>query len=214
MGWLYCLPPGQKCAGSSWLWVCGFGVVEPVVSRYQRTDEGTVMSQAGRVNSLSWGDTFFLYLERQGQPLNVACTCEFEGTISLAACRKHVESKLSLLPRYTQRAIFPPFNLGLPTWEPDPNFDIRNHVHRVVLKGGTDTDLKAVAAKVVSSTLDRSRPLWDLTLVQGLQHKRTGLIIRIHHCLTDGIAGVAIMNALLDPTPTPQKASPQETKWS
>src|SRR5271169_3349359 len=164
------------------------------------------MSQAGRMNSLSWGDTFFLYLEREGQPLNVACTCEFEGAISLDACRKYVESKLELLPRYKQRAIFPPFNLGLPTWESDPNFDIRNHVRRVVLKGGTDSNLKAVAAKVVSSTLDRSRPLWDLTLVQGLKHKHTGLIIRIHHCLTDGVAGVAIMNALLDANPTPQKA--------
>ncbi len=168
------------------------------------------MSQAGRINSLSWGDTFFLYLEREGQPLNVACTCEFDGAISIGACRRYVESKLDLLPRYKQRAIFPPFNLGLPTWESDPNFDIRNHVHRVVLKGGTDTDLKAVTAKVISSTLDRSRPLWDLTLVQGLKQKRTGLIIRIHHCLTDGVAGVAIMNALLDASPTPQKAPPKK----
>jgi diacylglycerol O-acyltransferase len=176
----------------------------------RRLDERIITSQVGRTNSLSWGDTFFLYLEREGQPLNVACTCEFDGAISINACRKYVESKLDLLPRYKQRAVFPPFNLGLPTWEPDPTFDIRNHVQRVSLNGGTDTDLKAVTARVVSSTLDRSRPLWDLTLVQGLKHKRTGLIIRIHHCLTDGIAGVAIMNALLDVSPTPQKAPPKK----
>ncbi len=127
------------------------------------------MSQARRDNSLSWGDTFFLYLEREGQPLNVACTCEFEGTISLDACRKYVESKLDLIPRYKQRAIFPAFNMGLPTWELDPNFDIRNHIHRVVLKGGTDSDLKAVAAAIVSSTLDRKRPLWDLNAGAGTQ---------------------------------------------
>lgn len=168
--------------------------------------KGITMSEASRANSLSWGDTFFLYLERKGQPLNVACTCEFEGAISLDACRKYVESKLDLIPRYKQRAVFPAFNMGLPTWELDPNFDIRNHVHRVVLKGGTDRDLKAVAAGIVSSTLDRSRPLWDLTLVQGLKQHRTGLIVRIHHCLADGVAGVGIINALLDATPIPLKA--------
>src|ERR1035441_9921964 len=152
------------------------------------------MSQAGRGNSLSWGDTFFLYLEREGQPINVACTCELEGALSLRACTKFVESKLDLIPRYKQRAVFPQFNLGLPTWEPDPNFDIRNHVRQVVCKGGSDAELKEVAASIVSSTLSRERPLWDLTLVRGLKGNRTALIIRLHHCLADGISGVGIMN--------------------
>jgi hypothetical protein len=155
------------------------------------------MSQASRNNSLSWGDTFFLYLEREGQPINVAATCELEGALSLRAFTKYVESKLDLIPRYKQRAVFPQFNLGLPTWEPDPNFDIRNHVRQVVLKAGTDADLKEIAGRIVSSTLDRSRPLWDLTLVRGLKGNRTGLIIRLHHCLADGISGVGIMNVLL-----------------
>jgi diacylglycerol O-acyltransferase len=163
------------------------------------------MSQAGRGNSLSWGDTFFLYLEREGQPINVACTCELEGALSLRAFTKFVESKLDLIPRYKQRAVFPQFNLGLPTWEPDPNFDIRNHLHQIVLKAGTDTDLKEIAGRIVSSTLNRARPLWDLTLVRGLKGNRTGLIIRLHHCLADGISGVGIMNVLLDASPTPEK---------
>ena len=150
-------------------------------------------------------DTFFLYLERDGQPINVACTCEFEGKISLQAFRKYVESKLDLIPRYQQRAVFPQFNLGLPSWEPDPNFDIRNHIHQVVLKGGTDADLKAMAASIISSTLSRERPLWDLTLVRGLKENRTGLVIRLHHCLADGISGVGIMNVLLDTSPSAEK---------
>ncbi len=166
------------------------------------------MSKAGRNNSLSWGDTFFLYLEREGQPLNVACTCVFEGALSLRAFTKYVESKLSLIPRYRQHAVFPSFNFGLPTWEFDPNFDIRNHVRQLVLKRGTDNDLKAVAANIISSTLNRERPLWDLTLVRGLQGNRTGLVIRLHHALADGISGVEIMNVLLDSTPTPQIVPP------
>ena len=170
------------------------------------------MSHAGRNDSLSWGDTFFLYLEREGQPLNVACTCEFEGAISLRAFTKQVESRLNLIPRYKQRAVFPSFNLGLPTWELDPNFDIRNHVRQVVLKAGTDTDLKTVAANIISSTLNRERPLWDLTLVRGITGNRTGLVIRLHHALADGISGVGIMNALLDMTPTPQPAPPEKQR--
>jgi WS/DGAT/MGAT family acyltransferase len=165
------------------------------------------MSQAGRGNSLSWGDTFFLYLEREGQPLNVACTCELEGPVSLQDLTKYVASKLDLIPRYKQRAVFPQFNLGLPTWEPDPNFDIRNHIHQVSRKGGTDADLKAVASGIISSILNRNRPLWDLTLVRGLKGNRTGFIFRVHHCLADGVAGVGLMNVLFDTSPTPHKAS-------
>src|SRR5271166_6258584 len=109
--------------------------------------KGNTMSPADQIRSLSWGDTFFLYLERDGQPLNIASTCEFEGKVSLKACREFVQSKLHLLPRYLQRAVFPAFNLGPPTWEEDPDFDIRNHVQEVTLKGGTDEDLKAVTGK-------------------------------------------------------------------
>jgi diacylglycerol O-acyltransferase / wax synthase len=170
------------------------------------------MSPADRNHSLSWGDTFFLYLEREGQPLNIASTCEFEGKISKLGVTKFIESKLELIPRYKQRAIFPSFNLGLPSWEPDPTFDIRNHVHEVVLKQGTDNDLKAETAKVISSTLDRNHPLWDLTLIRGLQGNRTGLIIRLHHCMADGISGVGIMNVLLDASPDPPKLAPAKKK--
>ena len=170
------------------------------------------MSPTDQIRSLSWGDTFFLYLEREGQPLNIASTCEFEGKISLPAFAKFVESKLDLIPRYKQRAVFPFFNLSLPTWEPDPNFDIRNHVREVVLQQGTDRDLKAEAAKVVSSHLDRHHPLWNLTLVRGLKGNRTGVIIRIHHCMADGISGVGIMNVLLDASPTPQKPAPKKSR--
>ena len=174
----------------------------------QFTSEGIAMSQAGRANSLSWGDTFFLFIEREGQPLNIASTCEFKGVISLQAFRKYVESRLGLLPRYKQRVVFPAFNIGLPTWEPDPNFDIRNHVHQVVLKGGTEAELKEVTASIISSRLDRQRPLWDLTLVRGLKGNHTGMVIRIHHCMADGISGVGIMNVLLDTSATPQMIAP------
>ena len=150
---------------------------------------------------LSWGDTVFLHLEREGMPLNVACVCVFEGKISFDDCIQFVESKLPLIPRYLKRVVPPILNIGLPSWEYDPTFDIRNHVHEVTLKQGSDAELKILAGKILSTVMDRQRPLWDMTLVHGLKGDRSGLIFRLHHCLADGIAGVGIMNVLMDASP-------------
>ena len=150
---------------------------------------------------LSWGDTVFLNLEREGMPLNVACVSTFEGEISFEDCVRFVESKLPLIPRYLKRVMPEPFGLGLPSWEYDPDFDLRRHMREVALKHGTESELKNLAAKLFSEVMDRRHPLWDMTLVRGLKRNRTGLIIRLHHCLADGIAGVGLMNVLLDATP-------------
>ncbi len=150
---------------------------------------------------LSWGDTVFLNLEREGMPLNVASVSVLEGEIPFKAFTRFIETKLPRLPRYLKRVAAPPLNIGLPTWEYDPNFDIRNHLREVTLKHGTDTELKALAGKLFSTVMDRQHPLWDITLVHGLKGNRTGLILRMHHCVADGIAGVGIMNVLLDATP-------------
>ena len=159
---------------------------------------------------LSEGDALFLYLERQGMPLHIASVAVFDGTISLAECMEFVSSKLPLIPRYFQRIVIPPLNLGLPSWEYYPEFDIRNHVREVTLKRGTDADVKAAAAKILSVMMDRRHPLWDITLMQGLKGDRTAMLVRIHHCLADGIAGVGLMNVLMDSEPTAQAAPPKK----
>jgi diacylglycerol O-acyltransferase len=147
---------------------------------------------------LSWGDTVFLHLEREGMPLNVACLCVFDGEIPFEDCLQFVESKLPLIPRYLKRVVPPPFNVGLPSWEYDADFDIRRHVREATLKHGSDAELKTLAGKLLSTVMDRQHPLWDMTLVHGLKGNRSGLIFRLHHCLADGIAGVGIMNVLMD----------------
>ena len=156
------------------------------------------MQNHSQTDRLSWGDTVFLHLEREGMPLNVASVCTFEGEISFNDCVQFVESKLPLLPRYAKCVVPAPLGLGLPSWEYDRNFDLRRHTREVSLKHGTDTELKALAGKLFSKVMDRQHPLWDMTLVRGLKHNRTGIILRLHHCLADGIAGVGIMNVLLD----------------
>jgi diacylglycerol O-acyltransferase / wax synthase len=150
---------------------------------------------------LSWGDTVFLNLEREGMPLNVASVCIFEDEISFEDWFRFVQSKLSLIPRYLKRVVPEPFGLGLPRWEYDPTFDLGRHVREVTLERGTETELKAVAAKLFSQVMDRQHPLWDMTLVRGLKRNRTGIIVRFHHCLADGIAGVGLMNVLFDASP-------------
>lgn len=162
---------------------------------------------------LSWGDTVFLHLEREGMPLNVASVCLFEGEISFQDCVRFVESKLPLLPRYFKRVVPAPFGLGLPAWEYDPEFDLGRHMREVTLKPGTDADLRELAGKLFSQVMDRRHPLWDITVVRGLQHNRTGLILRLHHCLADGIAGVGILNVLLDPSPEAPRLSTKEVRF-
>ena len=157
------------------------------------------MQQLPENTSLSWGDALFLYLEREGMPLNIASVAVFEGVISLDECVDFVASKLPLIPRYLQRVVIPPLNLGLPTWEYDPEFDIHNHIHELTLKRGTEAELKAASAKILSGTMDRRHPLWDMTLMRGLHGNRTGMLVRVHHCLADGIAGVGLMNVVMDP---------------
>jgi diacylglycerol O-acyltransferase len=150
---------------------------------------------------LSWGDSVFLNLERHGMPLNVAGVSILEGQIPFKTFLRFVESRLPLIPRYLQRVAAPPLNVGLPSWDYDPDFDIRNHLSEVPLRNGSDSQLKALAGKIFSQEMDRQHPLWDMRLVPGLKGDRTGLIARMHHCLADGIAGVGLIGMLMDTSP-------------
>jgi diacylglycerol O-acyltransferase / wax synthase len=176
-------------------------------------DRRSVVQNHLQSDRLSWGDTVFLHLEREGMPLNVASICVFEGDISFQDCLRFVESKLPLLPRYFKRVVPAPFGLGLPTWEYDPDFNLRRHMREVTLKHGTDIELRAVAGKLFSQVMDRRHPLWDITVARGLKTDRTGLIIRLHHCLADGIAGVGILNVLLDASPDASPLPKKDVKF-
>lgn len=150
---------------------------------------------------LSFGDALFLYLEREGVPINVASVAIFDGEIALEQLVPYLDAKRERIPRFRQRVVSPPFNVGLPSWENDPSFDVHNHVHALTLKKGTEAELKEVASRVLSTTLDRRHPLWHITLVRGLKANRSAIIVRVHHALADGISGVGILHELLDATP-------------
>lgn len=154
-------------------------------------------------------DAMFLYLEGEHQPMNVGAVCVFEGRMLYRSLIKHVRDRLYLIPRYRQRVMPAPFNLGHPTWEEDPEFDVRNHVfqHSLPAPGG-EAQLKDLAGRIFAGTLERDRPLWQLHLVRGLAGNRCALISKVHHCMVDGVAGVELASVLFDWTPEVTRLPP------
>ena len=163
---------------------------------------------------LSLEDAGFLYLEKPTAPLHVGSLGIYEGTIPFDALVSHMESRMHTIPRYRQRVTFVPLNLGHPTWEDDPNFDIRRHIRRIRPRGRVDdARLAEIAAKTFAPGMDRTKPLWDITLIEGLTEGRSALVARAHHCMVDGVSGVELLVALLDLTPEPREVEPPTEQW-
>jgi diacylglycerol O-acyltransferase len=151
---------------------------------------------------LSGVDAAFIYLERKEIPLGVAAVCVFGRAIPFRAFVRNMDARMRLLPRCRQVVVAPPYDAGYPTWEDDPHFDIRRHIHQVHLEApGGQAELEALSGRILSQLLDRSMPLWDIHVVDRLERGRGALIVRIHHSLVDGISGMAFLNALFDSQP-------------
>jgi diacylglycerol O-acyltransferase len=128
---------------------------------------------------------------------------------------ERVRSRLHLLPRYRRRLQSPAPGLANPVWADDPDFDLGRHVRVVTLPPpGDEGRLGELVGHELSRRLDRSRPLWELTIVDGLAGGRTALLVKMHHALVDGIAAVDIGTVLLDPTPEPLELPVPEEPWT
>ncbi len=164
--------------------------------------EGAAGGKSAASHELSAADAAFLYLERKEMPLAIACLTLFDGPIPYQDFVASVASKLHLVPRYQQRVVMPPLNIGMPTWQDDPIFDIRRHVLRVTVPApGGEAELEALVGKIFSRVLDRSKPLWEIYVVDGLKGGRGALIWRLHHALADGISGTRLLEVFLDAQP-------------
>ncbi|HWQ33991.1 MAG TPA: wax ester/triacylglycerol synthase family O-acyltransferase [Blastocatellia bacterium] len=159
---------------------------------------------------LSSMDASFLYFEKKEAPLHIGSVSIFDGEIPFDDFVRMVDAKMHLLPRYQQVVVFDPFNLGHPTWEHDQNFDISKHIFKVQIEApGTEQELIDLAGRILTPMMDRSKPLWDITLVYGLQGGRTAMVCRVHHCMVDGVSGVDLLKIVLDFLPEPAPPPPR-----
>jgi diacylglycerol O-acyltransferase len=116
-----------------------------------------------------------------------------------ARLRAKVEQALASIPRLTERVVSPPLRIAPPEWRPDPTFNLDYHLRRVALPDpGSFRDLLDLAATLTSTPLDRSRPLWEFTLIEGMADGRAALLQRVHHTVTDGVGGLKLSLSLVD----------------
>jgi diacylglycerol O-acyltransferase / wax synthase len=168
------------------------------------------------VDRLSSIDASFLTQERAGSHMHIGAIMVFEGPApARAELRDHVRARLHLVPRYRQKLTFPRLELGRPLWIDDPRFNLDYHVRHTALPApGSLEQLRLLTARIFSQRLDRSKPLWEIWLIEGLEGGRFALINKTHHSLVDGVSGVDITTVLFDVEREPaQPAAPAE-EWS
>ena len=155
------------------------------------------MAHGDRLSGL---DTSFLNLETGPVHMHVASTTVFEGPApGYEELRDHISSRLHLVPRFRQKLRFVPLGQGRPVWVDDPHFNVDYHVrHTALPQPGSEDQLRTLAARIFSQRLDRTKPVWEMWLVDGLEGGRFALVTKAHHCLVDGVSGVDITAVLFD----------------
>jgi diacylglycerol O-acyltransferase / wax synthase len=164
---------------------------------------------------LSGLDSSFLHLERDSAHMHVAGCMLFDGEApTYDELVGQIVSRLHLVPRYRQRLAFVPLNQGRPVWVDDPHFNVGFHVrHTALPRPGGEDQLKRLAGRVFSQALDRSRPLWEIWLVEGVSQSRFALLSKTHHALVDGVSGVDIATVLFDTSPDPMPVGTPDQEW-
>jgi WS/DGAT/MGAT family acyltransferase len=162
---------------------------------------------------LSGLDSSFLHLEQGPAHMHVASTMLFEGPApEHREFRDHIASRLHLVPRFRQKLRFVPLGQGRPVWVDDPHLNLDYHVrHTALPPPGSLEQLRTLAARIFSQRLDRSKPVWETWLVEGVEGGRFAVIGKSHHCLVDGVSGVDITTVLYDleaDTPSSPPAEP------
>ncbi len=175
------------------------------------------MSNADRLSAL---DAMFLHVETLTSPMHVGMVCRLEGgpirkkngAIDRDFLFRQTASRLDRAPRFRQRVQGPALGQGRPSWVDDPHFNIAYHVRFTGLpRPGGGAELKLLAGRILSQMLDRSRPLWEMYWVDGLENDEIGLVWKIHHCMVDGVSGVEVATLLFDSEAKAPAPPPLET---
>ena len=166
------------------------------------------------MDHLSVVDGAFLHLESPEMPMHVGSLALFEpppgsGDEWFEAVKTHVAGRMHLAPVFTRKLALMPFDLANPVWIHDDDIDLDYHMRRTVLpKPGTMAQMEALCARLHSSLLDRSRPLWEFYVIEGMADGRVGFYSKVHHSAVDGQAAVAMANSIFDMTVEPRRVRP------
>jgi diacylglycerol O-acyltransferase / wax synthase len=186
------------------------------------SDEGDASSRdrQGHGDRLSSLDSAFLEMESPTRIMHVGGLFIFDPAehgrrMAFPNFLELVRSRLHLIPRYRQKVVTPPFQLGSPVWVDDPDFDLSYHVRHAALPApGTTAQLNEYAARIFSRQLDRARPLWELYVIEGLEHGRVALLGKTHHAMIDGLSGIDIATVMLDVAPDQSDTLPAPEPWA
>ena len=165
------------------------------------------------MDRLSPLDASFLHVEDDVNHMHIGSIGIFEGpSPAYQELTATVAGRLSLVPRYRQRVVTVPLSLGRPVWADDPHFNIEYHVRHTALPApGGEAELRLLVGRVMSQQLDRSKPLWEIWMVEGLGGGRWAMVSKVHHCLVDGVSGTELLSVILDLSP--DVPAPLEDDW-
>lgn len=167
---------------------------------------------------LSGMDASFVNLETPDMHLHIMGTVVIDpstmpGGYAFQRIKDLVAERIHLIPAFRRRLMEVPFGLGNPVWVDDPAFDLDAHVHRIAVPTPhTMHELAEIVGDIASRPVDRRRPLWDLTVVEGLEHGHVALVMKVHHSAVDGVTGADILVQLFDADPAGREVEPEE-EW-
>ncbi|MFA6262794.1 MAG: wax ester/triacylglycerol synthase domain-containing protein, partial [Bacteroidia bacterium] len=173
-----------------------------------------------KMKHLSALDAAFLHLESAEMPMHVGSLHRFQPPPGHSGSwyedvKQHVARRMHLAPVFTQKLALMPFDLANPVWIADDDVDLDYHIrHAVLPKPGTQAQLEALAARLHSSLIDRSRPLWEFYIIEGLADGTIGFYGKVHHAAIDGQAGVTLGRSMFDLSAEPRAVKPPRTRRS
>jgi diacylglycerol O-acyltransferase / wax synthase len=155
-------------------------------------------------------DAAFLHVEDHVSHMHIGSVVVFEGPPPpFNDVVAMVDAKLDLVPRYRQKVRFVPFELGRPVWVDDPHFNIEYHLRHTALPApGGEEELRRLVGRVMAQQLDRSKPLWEIWMVEGLEGGRWAVVAKTHHALVDGVSGTDLLAVIMDLDPATPRPEP------
>jgi WS/DGAT/MGAT family acyltransferase len=156
---------------------------------------------------LSSFDANFLYLESPTAHMHVGSLAIFDpstapGEWSVDEVRRVYADRIHLVPQFRRRLAEVPLQLDHPRWVDDPEFDLKWHIRHIAVPApGGPTELAELAGELMATQLDRSRPLWEIWVIDGVVGGRFAILSKAHHAAMDGVAGIEMSAAMFDLTP-------------